>query len=194
MSDLSSAGQFVSRFANPKRSTPVELGPCHCPGQPHADGDRALVRAEIGEGELQSAMAIALKFRPRTIAETADLAARLADGTIDADQYAQATAAGFSYIDTAVRDDSCLARFTTSWTLLRPVYDAAGEAIDGKTEPAPIDLETAQLLDDATRTPILEAIQAAINRRTPLPNAPGAPSRDSRRASASRTPKTQRRR
>lgn len=43
---------FVPRFANPKAVTTVTLpGACRCPGAPH-DADTAVVRTEIGDGEL----------------------------------------------------------------------------------------------------------------------------------------------
>jgi len=46
--------EAISRFANPRVTKPVDLGPCQCPGKPH-ERDSAVVRGEIGDGEARSA-------------------------------------------------------------------------------------------------------------------------------------------
>lgn len=42
----------MSRFANPDATAVVPLGECQCPGTPHADGDTATVRTELGASAL----------------------------------------------------------------------------------------------------------------------------------------------
>lgn len=52
----------MSRFADPSRTKIVPIGPCDCPGTPHAGGDVATVRLEFGYqalGEIGSAGALA---------------------------------------------------------------------------------------------------------------------------------------
>lgn len=44
-----------SRFANPNRTDVLSLGPCQCPGEPHADGDQVVYRVELGAGEEERA-------------------------------------------------------------------------------------------------------------------------------------------
>ena len=106
-----STAQFLSRFADPRRTTPVDLGPCRCPGSPH-ERDSATVRAEIGEGELRSALAAGL------------------------------AATGGAWYDGAAGDSESLARFTTSWTLLDekgepvPLSRAQADLLDEPTRDA----------------------------------------------------------
>ncbi len=45
----------LSRFADPRRTSSVDLGPCRCPGTPHGR-DSAEVRVELGDGEVRSAL------------------------------------------------------------------------------------------------------------------------------------------
>jgi hypothetical protein len=78
---------FVSRFAEPTRVDTVQLGPCRCPGTPHGE-DTALMRSEIGDGELRAATA----------------KGGFSDGT--------------GVFNGARSDDQCIAEFTLSWTLL----------------------------------------------------------------------------
>jgi len=136
---------IVGRRADPTRTTVVPLGPCRCPGSPH-DQDSAVVRAELGEGEMRSA----------------------------------STRGGYSagpMFDGARSDAEWIATFTLSWTLL----DNAGE-------PIPITAAEAMLLDEEVYVGIMDELsqKSASATRRPLPNASGAPSRDSSRGSASR--------
>lgn len=78
----------LPRFADPRATKPVALGPCRCPGTPHADGDSAVVRAQIGDGEAKSATVVGF------------------------------AATGGRYYDSAAGDNEAVARFTISWTLV----------------------------------------------------------------------------
>jgi hypothetical protein len=79
----------IGRFADPSVTATIDLGPCRCPGTPH-ERDSAQVRSQIGDGELRSAYATAVRVDPD----------------------------GERYFDEAAGDDAAAARFTRSWTLL----------------------------------------------------------------------------
>ena len=42
----------MSRFANPEATSRFPLGPCDCPGTPHAEGDWLALRSELGAHDL----------------------------------------------------------------------------------------------------------------------------------------------
>ncbi len=98
-----------------------------------------------------------------------------ADGTIGSD----------GTYDPEATNNELLARGIVAWTLR-----------DGNGEPAPITRRMVALLPEEARLKLLTALQEAdaLFRSGPLPNASGARSRGSSRASASRTRTTTRRR
>lgn len=85
-----SNADWGERFAEPRATKPVPLGPCKCPGTPHGDGDTGDVRVSVGASEARSAYGAGVRYH--------------ADGT--------------SYWDEAVGDDTAIARFTTWWNLV----------------------------------------------------------------------------
>lgn len=42
----------MSRFADPNATKRMELGPCECPGSPHAEGDWIAMRCDLGADDL----------------------------------------------------------------------------------------------------------------------------------------------
>jgi hypothetical protein len=42
----------MSRFADPNATKRMELGPCECPGSPHAEGDWIALRSDLGADDL----------------------------------------------------------------------------------------------------------------------------------------------
>lgn len=42
----------MSRFADPRATRTVQLGPCECPGTPHAEGDWAKVRSQLSGSDI----------------------------------------------------------------------------------------------------------------------------------------------
>jgi hypothetical protein len=139
---------LLPRFADPEATVPVDLGPCRCAGSPH-ERDTATVRAEIGDGELRSALS-------------------------------RGGFAGEGGFDGGAADDESIARFVLAWTFT-----------DARGRPVPISRQAASLLDEATRSTLLDAIASAVGARAgPLPNGSGARSPDSSPASASRTHRT----
>ena len=152
----------VGRFADPKRTQGVELGPCRCPGTPHPGGDSAQVRVEIGDGEIKSAYRMG-GFR--RVPPVTDAAGRI----VVAGQF-----------DNEGADDEAVARFTRSWTFL-----------DEEGDPVPITWASVGLLDSEARGTLVAAVDAvveALAAGASLPNASAAPSAASPRAKPSRTP------
>jgi hypothetical protein len=78
------------RYADARATKELSLGPCTCPGSPHVNGDTAVVRTEVGWGELKSAWGAGQMYH------------------VD----------GSGYYDEAMGDATAIARFTRSWSLV----------------------------------------------------------------------------
>ncbi|MBV9485306.1 MAG: hypothetical protein JO246_04545 [Frankiaceae bacterium] len=88
----------TARYADPRATKELPLGPCRCEGTPHSGGDVATVRTEVGWSELKSAWSAGTMTRE--------------DGT--------------GYYDEAYGDTMAISRFTVAWNLVD--VDAKGRA------------------------------------------------------------------
>lgn len=166
MTDPIGQDTVLGRVADPDATETLTLpGGCRCPGAPHADGDAAIYRTQLGAGERNAIKAAGWQ------------------------------AADMEYYDWEAANDAAIAKAVTSWTILtaEPCWHAGKP--HGKNEPLPISRKSAALLDEPTRVALLEAIDgAAAAYQARLPNASGAPSADSQQASASPNRATRRQR
>lgn len=85
-------------------------------------------------------------------------------------------ASGGSYFDWEAARSKLVEIGVVRWNLL-----------NGEGQPMPVTVQSAALLDEDTRTAILTKLDEVTARNAPLPNASGARSQASTRASASRT-------
>lgn len=164
MTDAREADVVLGRLADPDAVATISLpGGCRCPGAPHANGDTATYRTELGAGEVRAV-------------KVAGWAA--ADG---------------EYYDWEAANDVTIAKAVTNWTILsgKPCQHPGKPHKAG--EPVPVTRAIASQLDEDTRTTLVSAINDAYNLyQARLPNASGAPSADSSQESASPSPKTRR--
>jgi hypothetical protein len=162
------------RFANPERTDVLPLGPCQCPGSPH-EQDEYVHRLELGAGEEQRA---------------GD--AGWAEG-------------GYATFSSAAAQNKLIEIAGKSWNLVDGECDCPKNGHRGPVhpdgEPVPLTAYTASLLDEDTRrliTTRLDEVTAGGNGKDPpdgkAPNASGARSGRSTRASASRTRMTRKKR
>lgn len=173
MTDETSEPVVVYRFADPTATDQLEVPGCHCPLGTHKS-ESITYRTELGGGEWESIRA-------------AGIAASEGD-----------------YIDFGVSNSVAIAKSVVVWTLSTKDPCTHSGKPHGKHEPLPATRRTASLLDETIRQALLERIQAAAaafagetvdelevpEEPVARPNGSGARSRDSSRASASRTPTT----
>lgn len=154
----------IPRYANPDAVETIALpGPCRCPGSPH-EHDEATYRTEIGAGELAALEPAGFWYSPGP---------------------------GYSH---PAFVSALVAYAVKAWTLVTGELDAKGEPIS-----VPIEYASIALLDRPARDALVDAINGAYKARNlipdeaRLPNAPGARSRSSSRASASPNRRARRR-
>jgi hypothetical protein len=146
------SAEWGDRFAEPNQTKSVPLGPCRCPGTPHAEGDKADVRTSIGSSEAKSAYGAGVRYH--------------ADGT--------------AYWDEAVGDDTAIARFTTWWNLVDkkrkpiPIDARTVSLLDVPTRALLLDPINAVLVALQPDRPPADADDEPPE--DPLPNASGEPS------------------
>jgi hypothetical protein len=171
---------FVSRFAEPTRAVPVPLGPCRCPGSPHAE-DQALVRAEIGDGEFRSA-----------VQRGGFSAGPIFDAARSDDEFIATFTLSWTLLDDSGEPAPITPRMAglldeeTRLLLLAQLNKAAGRSVFVKRTKIDAALQDIGSAEWVAASELLGLVSSLIASSRPLPNASGAPSRASSRGSASR--------